>query len=247
VSVDDNNTIEEHPELAPEKLAPEKLAPEKLAPQRAEEPEDEATTLWAKSDLFSADDIEPPEEELFAEKALVNHGHDVRLPGLDTTPVAPPEPPVVPPEPVASHESPPREPPSVPETVRMSPEEAKAAMRSARAAAKDYRASAAPDVGRPPKNGDNVPVAGPSLAKCRSDEISPERAQLTCTCRICSRSVLTPRQRRLRGAINSENGFRCDVCHNVFCAAHVVRVSGLVESLLRMGRFRCVLCDQGTK
>lgn len=66
--------------------------------------------------------------------------------------------------------------------------------------------------------------------------------KLSHECRMCGRRVSRPEPRRLRGPAHGEHGFRCEQCKNVFCAAHVVRVSGLWESLVSGGRFRCQLC-----
>lgn len=66
--------------------------------------------------------------------------------------------------------------------------------------------------------------------------------KLSHECRMCGRRVSRPAPRRLRGPAHGEHGFRCEQCKNVFCAAHVVRVSGLWESLVSGGRFRCQLC-----
>lgn len=66
--------------------------------------------------------------------------------------------------------------------------------------------------------------------------------KLSHECRMCGRKITRPLPRRLRGAMSGEHGFRCEKCKNVFCAAHVVRVSSLWESLFRIGRFRCQLC-----
>ena len=66
-------------------------------------------------------------------------------------------------------------------------------------------------------------------------------------CRICGHKITKPRSRRLRGPVHSVNGFRCEECYNVFCAAHVERVSGLWESIFRGARFRCVLCMEDAK
>jgi hypothetical protein len=71
--------------------------------------------------------------------------------------------------------------------------------------------------------------------------------KLSHECRMCGRKITRPIPRRLRGSTSSEHGFRCEKCHNVFCAAHVVRVSGLWESLLGKGRFRCQLCLPKTR
>ena len=62
-------------------------------------------------------------------------------------------------------------------------------------------------------------------------------------CRICGRKVTAPRKHRLRGPINGGKGFQCERCENDFCAGHVVRVSGLWESLIFGGRFSCLLCQ----
>ena len=70
----------------------------------------------------------------------------------------------------------------------------------------------------------------------------PRLPKLSHECRMCGRKVTRPVPRRLRGSVQSEHGFRCEKCNNVFCAAHVVRVSGIFESLFRTGRFRCQLC-----
>lgn len=61
-------------------------------------------------------------------------------------------------------------------------------------------------------------------------------------CRICGHKISRPRARWLRGPVHSVDGFKCEKCRNVFCAAHVARVSGLLESVLRGARFRCLLC-----
>lgn len=61
-------------------------------------------------------------------------------------------------------------------------------------------------------------------------------------CRICGRRITAPAERRFRGRPDSVHGFVCHNCHNTFCAAHVVRVSSLLRSLLFGGRFHCLLC-----
>ena len=66
-------------------------------------------------------------------------------------------------------------------------------------------------------------------------------------CRICGHKITKPRVRRFRGPVHSVSGFRCESCHNVFCAAHVERVSGLFESVFRGARFRCLLCMEDAK
>ena len=66
-------------------------------------------------------------------------------------------------------------------------------------------------------------------------------------CRICGHKITKPRQRRFRGPVHSVNGFRCEECYNVFCAAHVERVSGLWESVFKGARFRCLLCMEDAK
>ena len=66
--------------------------------------------------------------------------------------------------------------------------------------------------------------------------------RLAYECRICGRKVTTPKPTRLRHSPHGDRGFRCEKCSNVFCGTHVVRVSGLLETLFRRGRFRCVLC-----
>ena len=66
--------------------------------------------------------------------------------------------------------------------------------------------------------------------------------KLSHECRMCGRRVSRPVPRKLRGSMHGEGGFRCEKCNNVFCAAHVVRVSGLWESLFSGARFRCQLC-----
>jgi hypothetical protein len=84
----------------------------------------------------------------------------------------------------------------------------------------------------------------------RSDDCSatqvvdhiPEVHPLDRECRLCGRRIAAPRLQRLRGAPQSERGFRCETCGNDFCAAHVKRVSGLFRSLLWGARFRCLLC-----
>ena len=70
-----------------------------------------------------------------------------------------------------------------------------------------------------------------------------ERARASHECRICGRKLNEPVPRRLRGATSGRNGFHCDHCENTFCAAHVVRVSGLIETIIYGGRFRCLLCQ----
>ncbi len=73
---------------------------------------------------------------------------------------------------------------------------------------------------------------------------APKRApRLSHECRVCGRRIATPTPVRFRGPTQGERGFRCDACANVVCAAHVVRVSGLLETIFRGGRFRCVLCS----
>jgi hypothetical protein len=70
----------------------------------------------------------------------------------------------------------------------------------------------------------------------------PKLPKLSHECRMCGRRVTRPTPRRLRGSPLNEHGFRCEKCNNVFCAAHVVRVSGFFESVFKKGRFRCQLC-----
>ena len=74
---------------------------------------------------------------------------------------------------------------------------------------------------------------------------APRMPKLSHECRMCGRKVSRPEPRRLRGSAHSEIGFRCEKCNNVFCAAHVVRVSGLWQSLVSGARFRCQLCVPG--
>lgn len=64
-------------------------------------------------------------------------------------------------------------------------------------------------------------------------------------CRICGRKVTEPKKRRFRGPMSGSHSFQCERCENVFCAAHVVRTSGLWESLLFGARFSCLLCQEG--
>jgi hypothetical protein len=61
-------------------------------------------------------------------------------------------------------------------------------------------------------------------------------------CRMCDRRVTRPKRRRLRGSPQSDDGFRCEKCNNIFCAAHVVRVSNIFASVISGARFRCQLC-----
>ena len=70
----------------------------------------------------------------------------------------------------------------------------------------------------------------------------PLLPQLNRECRMCGKKTETPRPVRFRGPAESDRGFRCERCNNIFCAAHVVRVSGLIESIFSSGRFRCQLC-----
>lgn len=70
----------------------------------------------------------------------------------------------------------------------------------------------------------------------------PNAPKLRGECRMCGRRITRPEKRRLRGPASSPHGFRCEKCHNLFCAAHVVRVSGLIPSILFGARFRCQLC-----
>jgi hypothetical protein len=72
----------------------------------------------------------------------------------------------------------------------------------------------------------------------------PHSPRLNHACRICDRRITAPAPRRFRGPPDGLQGFRCDRCQNVFCAAHVVRSRGLLMSLLAGGRFRCLLCQE---
>lgn len=76
---------------------------------------------------------------------------------------------------------------------------------------------------------------------------APSLPKLVRECRMCGRKITKPSAWRLRGPIHGEKGFRCEKCSNIFCAGHVVRVSGLWESLLKGARFRCQLCLPETK
>ena len=62
----------------------------------------------------------------------------------------------------------------------------------------------------------------------------------SCECRLCGERVTAPRPARWRPA--APDGVRCERCRNVYCSQHVVRVSSLVETLLRGARHRCPLC-----
>lgn len=61
-------------------------------------------------------------------------------------------------------------------------------------------------------------------------------------CRMCGRVVGIPSPRRIRGPIDSGQGFRCERCQNIFCAGHIVRVTPIVRSLIGPARFCCQLC-----
>lgn len=110
--------------------------------------------------------------------------------------------------------------------------------------------------------GEDTPALGRRPGPRREDEPSnptrrrvaeraPERSALafrveaTCDCRMCGRKVTWPRKRRFRGPPWSRRGFRCDRCGNVYCAQHVLRISGWAESLIHHGRFRCHICAIG--
>jgi hypothetical protein len=67
--------------------------------------------------------------------------------------------------------------------------------------------------------------------------------RLSHECRVCGRRITAPAAARFRGPPHGDRGFRCDACSNAVCAAHVERVSGLIETVLLGGRFRCVLCS----
>jgi hypothetical protein len=69
-----------------------------------------------------------------------------------------------------------------------------------------------------------------------------EKECLDHECRVCGRKVTAPRRVRFRGPAGGTRGLRCEACSNVVCAAHATRVSGVLETVLRGGRFRCVLC-----
>jgi hypothetical protein len=88
--------------------------------------------------------------------------------------------------------------------------------------------------------------------RCTREDSDPEATlqvqrpaklpRLNRECRICGRKIEAPRPRRFRGPPHGTGGFLCEKCGNVFCAGHVVRVSGLLATLLSGGRFCCVLC-----
>ena len=119
------------------------------------------------------------------------------------------------------------------------------------------------DEARPPQSdpGATVKVSGPEARASRvvspatipAPAVDPgatmlvegglERARASHECRICGRKVNELEPRRWRGSTSSRASFRCDRCENISCAAHAVRASGVIETLLRGGRFRCVLCQ----
>ena len=234
-----------------------------------DQPEDEATTLWARQDLFTSADIEiEDEDELFD---------------------GPRNPADGPPRSVASPPSRGRARPSAvigvvqtgpislaelarieegdtaPDTVMMSADEAAAARNaadlgyqlaggrdaaSARAAALETqiaeRSAAIPGQSSP-GSGSSSLGAGPRnrVVAGRGERAgnSEDGQAAGPGCRMCGKEVLAPTPRRLRGPADSSAGFVCDTCENVFCAAHTLRVSGLFESLFKTGRFRCQLCQ----
>ncbi|MBK8482110.1 MAG: hypothetical protein IPL40_13235 [Proteobacteria bacterium] len=100
---------------------------------------------------------------------------------------------------------------------------------------------------RPPAPEDEVSLPVRRCVAERAPARSPLsfRVETTCDCRLCGRKVTWPRKRRFRGPVWSRRGFRCDRCGNVYCAHHVVRVSGWAESVIHHGRFRCQLCAIG--
>lgn len=73
--------------------------------------------------------------------------------------------------------------------------------------------------------------------------VKPRGPRLSHECRMCGKKIADPHPRRFRGSTRSEEGFRCDRCGNVFCATHVVRVSGILRSVLGHAVFRCQLCN----
>ncbi len=72
-------------------------------------------------------------------------------------------------------------------------------------------------------------------------EVDPgELRRINLECRMCGSKVALPAPRRF-GQPAGE-GYRCHRCQNVFCAAHVVRVSGFFATLFTGARFSCQLC-----
>lgn len=236
-------------------------------PRLRVDPEEEATTVWGKADLFEgSEEAEEEEEPLFRESFAppevvtgpvrllddVPGDAEAPLPSADDAAASAPA--------VAEGDE-----PAVAEddglsTVQMTAEQVAAL------AAASLGADSAAVAGQVQGRGGDGPTedAGPlvqlsgaeaeaarELAEREAAQHDPDptrvvkatMTRLSCECRMCGRKVGTPRTRRFRGSLRSEVGFRCDICSNVFCAAHVVRISGLFESLLKEGRFRCQLCQ----
>ena len=69
--------------------------------------------------------------------------------------------------------------------------------------------------------------------------------KLKAECRICGKKIQAPRPRWFRGSVRGADGFSCEKCGNVFCAGHVIRISGLWHSIRNGALFKCVLCMPG--
>lgn len=239
-------------------------------PRSRLDPEEEATTVWGKADLFEgSEEAEEEEEPLFRESFAAP---EVAAPEVVTGPVrllddvpGDAEAPLPSADEANSAEPTEDDAPAVAEDDGLSTVEMTAEQVAALAAASlgaDSAAVAGQVQGRAGEGpteeaGPLVQLSGAEaeaareLAEREAAQHDPDptrvvkanMTRLSCECRMCGRKVGTPRTRRFRGSLRSEVGFRCDICSNVFCATHVVRISGLFESLLKQGRFRCQLCQ----
>ena len=109
------------------------------------------------------------------------------------------------------------------------------------------QARRAPDTVAPAASGDGARVPPDGRAAVQTDRIlnsrrTAEPLGVDRQCRMCGRLILSPRRVSLRGPAVGQLGFRCELCGNLFCARHIARVSGLLESLLFGARFRCRPC-----
>jgi hypothetical protein len=194
------------------------------------DPEEKPTELWAPvAKMLFADDASHTEDELPDRGLVPRHGE------IEAGPDDPEE---------AGTElmggPPPME---VSDTVKMTSAEAAAAIAEAEQEAARLLS-------------DTVEVSGEEGEAARQIALEQRRLDIDATqvvdktllpklnreCRMCGKKVESPHQVRFRGPAESDRGFRCEKCNNVFCAAHVVRVSGLIETLFSNGRFRCQLC-----
>jgi hypothetical protein len=213
---------------------PQGLAPVAAKPKVDPEvdPEEKPTELWAPvaKTLFQ-DEASHPEDKL-PDRGLVPRSGEIE----DGSDLDPEE---------AGTELMGEPPPgmAIADTVKMTSEEAAAAIAEAEQEAARLLSDTVEVSGEEGEAARRIALEQRRLGVDATQVLDkPLLPQLNRECRMCGKKVESPRPIRFRGPAISDRGFRCEKCNNVFCAAHVVRVSGLIESFFSTGRFRCQLC-----